>query len=52
MGISVYVIKSSLDNPDISLWDIFAGAAPFALAMLFVLVLIIAFPPIVTFLVY
>jgi tripartite ATP-independent transporter DctM subunit len=52
MGISVYVIKSSMDDPRISLWDIFAGAAPFALAMLFVLVLIIAFPPIVTFLVY
>jgi C4-dicarboxylate transporter, DctM subunit len=52
MGISVYVIKSSLNDARISLWDIFAGAAPFALAMLFVLILIILFPEIVTFLVY
>lgn len=52
MGISVYVIKSSLNDARISLWDIFAGAAPFALAMLFVLILIVIFPEIVTFLVY
>ncbi len=52
MGISVYVIKSSLNDARISLWDIFAGAAPCALAMLFVLILIILFPEIVTFLVY
>ena len=52
IGISVYVIKSSLNDARISLWDIFAGAAPFALAMLFVLILIILFPEIVTFLVY
>lgn len=52
MGISVYVIKSSLNDARISLWDIFAGAAPFALAMLLVLILIIVFPQIVTFLVY
>lgn len=52
MGISVYVIKSSLNDARISLWDIFAGAAPFALAMLFVLILIVIFPDIVTFLVY
>ncbi|MBM4332505.1 MAG: TRAP transporter large permease [Deltaproteobacteria bacterium] len=43
-GLSVYVIKSTLDNPLIGLGDIFAGAAPFALIMLFVLFLIIAFP--------
>jgi len=52
MGISVYVIKSSLNDARITLWDIFAGAAPFALAMLFVLILLIIFPGIVTFLVY
>lgn len=50
-GISVYVIKSTLDDPDISLGDIFIGAAPFALAMLGVLILVIAFPPIATALV-
>ncbi|UWQ17759.1 TRAP transporter large permease [Jannaschia sp. M317] len=45
-GISVYVIKSTLDDDSISLWDIFVGAAPFALMMLLCLILIILFPPI------
>jgi len=44
MGISVYVIKSALDDPNISLGDVFLGAVPFALIMLFCLILIIAFP--------
>lgn len=47
-GISVYVIKSTLDDPTISLADIFIGAAPFALMMLVCLGLIIAFPVIAT----
>ena len=47
-GISVYVIKSTLDDPSITLGDVFAGAAPFALVMLAVLGLIIAFPVIAT----
>jgi C4-dicarboxylate transporter DctM subunit len=47
-GISVYVIKSSLDDPDISLKDIFIGAAPFAGIMLICLGLVIAFPVIAT----
>ena len=47
-GISVYVIKSTLDDPDISLADIFIGAAPFAVMMLACLALIIAFPVIAT----
>ncbi|NNE52304.1 MAG: TRAP transporter large permease [Sulfitobacter sp.] len=47
-GISVYVIKSTLDDPAISLGDIFLGAAPFALMMLACLALIIAFPVIAT----
>jgi tripartite ATP-independent transporter DctM subunit len=44
MGIAVFVIKASLDDPTISLGDIFLGALPFAAAMLLVLALIIAFP--------
>ncbi|MEM8823365.1 MAG: TRAP transporter large permease [Pseudomonadota bacterium] len=44
MGIAVYVIKSTLDRDDISLWDIFAGAAPFALMMFAVMLLVIFFP--------
>jgi tripartite ATP-independent transporter DctM subunit len=47
-GISVYVIKSTLDDPDVSLSDIFLGAAPFALMMLLCLALIIIFPVIAT----
>lgn len=47
-GLSVYVIKSTIDDPDIKLGDIFAGAAPFALMMLFVLGLVLAFPVIAT----
>ena len=44
LGISCYVIKSTLGDDRISLYDIFAGAFPFALIMLFVLILLIAFP--------
>lgn len=47
-GISVYVIKSTLNDDSISLGDIFLGAAPFALMMLLCLALIIAFPVIAT----
>ncbi len=44
LGISCYVIKSTLDDDRISLYDIFAGAFPFAFIMLLVLILLIAFP--------
>jgi TRAP-type C4-dicarboxylate transport system permease large subunit len=44
LGISCYVIKSTLDDDRISLYDIFAGAFPFAVIMLFVLILLISFP--------
>lgn len=47
-GISVFVIKSALDNPDITLGDIFRGAAPFALLMLVLLGLVLAFPQLAT----
>lgn len=46
LGLSVYVIKGALDDPQITLNDVFVGAAPFALIMLAVLVMIVAFPPI------
>jgi TRAP-type mannitol/chloroaromatic compound transport system permease large subunit len=45
-GLSVYVIKSTLSDPRIGLGDIFMGALPFAAVMLFVLLLVIAFPQI------
>jgi len=44
LGISCYVIKSTLDDERISLYDIFAGAFPFAVIMLFVLILLVLFP--------
>ncbi|MFC3614333.1 TRAP transporter large permease [Lutimaribacter marinistellae] len=47
-GISVFVIKSALDDPAISLGDIFRGAAPFALMMLVLLALVLAFPSLAT----
>jgi len=44
LGISCYVIKSTLSDDRIGLYDIFAGAFPFAIIMLLVLILLIAFP--------
>ena len=44
LGIAVYVIKSTLNDPSVRLGDIFVGAAPFAAIMLVVLLLIILFP--------
>jgi tripartite ATP-independent transporter DctM subunit len=44
LGISCYVIKSTLADDRISLYDIFAGAFPFAVIMLLVLILLIVFP--------
>jgi C4-dicarboxylate transporter DctM subunit len=44
LGIACYVIKSTLQDDQISLYDIFAGAAPFAVIMLLVLIVLIAFP--------
>jgi C4-dicarboxylate transporter DctM subunit len=44
LGISCYVIKSTLNDDRISLYDIFAGAFPFAIIMLLVLIILIMFP--------
>jgi len=49
-GLSIYVIKSTLNDDTVSLGQIFVGAFPFVLAMLAVLILLIAFPGISTFL--
>ncbi len=43
-GISVYVIKSTLNDDSITLGQIFAGAAPFALMMVGALALVLIFP--------
>lgn len=43
-GLSVFVVKSSLDDPRFPLGEIFKGTAPFVVMMLIVLVLLVAFP--------
>ena len=48
LGISCFVIKSTLNDDRISLKDVFIGAFPFALVMLAVLVLLIRFPQLST----
>ncbi len=45
-GLSCFVIKAAIDRDDISLNDIFYGAFPFAVVMLLVLIVLIAFPQI------
>lgn len=43
-GISVFAVKSSLDDDSISLSDIFAGTMPFTAVMLLLTLLIVLFP--------
>ncbi len=44
LGLSCFAIKSTIDDPSITLYDIFSGAFPFAMTMLLVLILLIAYP--------
>jgi tripartite ATP-independent transporter DctM subunit len=44
LGLSVFTVKSAINDPTVSLGDIFAGAFPFAAIMLIVLIAVIAFP--------
>ncbi len=44
LGISCFVIKASLNDPEVSLKDVFFGAFPFAVIMLLVLIILINFP--------
>ena len=44
LGISCFVIKATLNDPRISLKDVFVGAFPFALVMLIVLIALIRWP--------
>jgi tripartite ATP-independent transporter DctM subunit len=46
MGLSVFAVKSTLDDKSISLGDIFAGSLPYTIMMFCVLLLIIFFPSI------
>jgi C4-dicarboxylate transporter, DctM subunit len=44
LGLSCFAIKSTINDPSISLADIFIGSFPFALTMLGVLILLIIWP--------
>ncbi len=44
LGLSCFVIKSTIDDDRISLKDVFLGALPFAFVMLLVLLILIEFP--------
>ena len=49
-GLSVYTIKSAMDDPDLKVGDIFRGALPFVFAMIVAIGIIILFPAIATWL--
>lgn len=44
LGISCFVIKSAIDDPTVTLADIFSGAFPFAATMLLVLIILVLYP--------
>lgn len=50
LGLSAFVVKSSLEEYDISLATVFRGCAPFVVMMLITLILVMAFPQISLFL--
>ena len=45
LGISCFVIKSAINDPSVTLADIFSGAFPVAATMLLVLIILVLFPP-------
>lgn len=45
-GLSVYTIKSAIDDPTLKVGEIFRGALPFVFAMMVALAILVAFPPI------
>jgi C4-dicarboxylate transporter DctM subunit len=49
-GVSVYTVKSALNDSRITIRDIFAGTFPFVLAMVLMLVLLVSFPGLSTWL--
>ncbi len=49
-GLSVYVVKTCLNDETITLSDIFKGSFPFVIAMLIVLMLVVAVPDTALFL--
>ena len=51
-GVSVYTVKSALNDTRITIRDIFAGAFPFVLMMMTVLLVLMVFPSLSTWLAY
>lgn len=49
-GLSVYVIKSAMEDKDLKVGEIFRGATPFIIAMFVAILLIVLFPQIATWL--
>jgi tripartite ATP-independent transporter DctM subunit len=49
-GVSVYTVKSALNDPRITIKDIFAGSFPFVLTMVAVLIILALFPSLSTWL--
>ncbi|WP_187969812.1 TRAP transporter large permease [Aquibium microcysteis] len=45
-GLSVYTIKSAIDDPTLKVGEIFRGTLPFVFAMVVALAILVAFPPI------
>jgi tripartite ATP-independent transporter DctM subunit len=46
LGIAAFVVKSTLDDPAITLNDVFIGALPYVFMMILVLILVVIFPQI------
>jgi tripartite ATP-independent transporter DctM subunit len=51
LGVAVFVVNSTLGDPNITITDIFAGSLPYVLMMVLTIALIILFPSICLFLV-
>lgn len=47
LGIAAFVVKATVNDPRISLQDVFAGSFPFVLAMIVLIVLMVLFPSMV-----
>ena len=50
LGVAVFVVKNNLQDDRVTVNDIFAGAAPFALTMLLMVLLLLAVPQLATIL--
>ncbi len=49
-GLLVYTVKAAIDDPDVSIWDIFRTSTPYWMIMLLTVLLLVLFPQIATYL--